>query len=267
MAYSNNAEVGVLPGDIRLIGLTLGFGYAINPKRVPVLLSRLCNLGWLDLMSDGRYKIHDWEQWQASKYDEYEPINNQQSINSQSTVTQHMLTMPIDNNDVAPTKSKSKSKNSLLRNDSQASLFEDDFEAGINAVVVTEIKLREERKRQEALPGDECYQALLDTIEQSWMEDRELSISIISDKTDYIALHALLRRVIPAGFTLGVLQAAWARFMVSTDHFHRNQAHPIRFFCSNLGSFLSASKSRQVGGKESAGDRASRDVLAMLDLP
>ena len=97
------------------------------------------------------------------------------------------------------------------------------------------------------------------------MEDRKIPLKSISDKSDYIALHSMVARVQSAGFTLGSLQASWARFLVSTDRYHRSQSHPIRFFANNLGAFLEDAIPIQGRQGEGKGDRVAREVMAMME--
>jgi len=275
-AYRNHAEVGFLHADLGIIGRKLGGGYAEHPRRATALLERFVSLGWLDKhINNGsvRYELHHWEEHQASKFDVFEPMHtptivgeNKPVSDSQPTVNRQLSENHIDNTHVTPPESKSKSI-SVLRTDShaaQADLFStDDFEAGINQVSIPINQFKTKRKPKPEIPEAEriFYHDLLAYMENSFMTDRRISLPSISNASDYSALRAMIRKLIPAGYALNTLQAAWARFLHSDQVFHRSQGHPIRYWASNLGSFLSDTKQ---GQHERVQDRRAREVRELM---
>jgi hypothetical protein len=273
LAYSNHAEVGFLPDDLRIISGYLGPWFVHSPARTRKILDRLCELEWFDKHVDSsnmsiRYEVHHWQEHQASKFDVYEPIKSQQIAapimpvcSRVAAELQQNAENVVDNKGV-PSLLKSKEKR-VIKNISlaaQASFLDDDFEAGIN-----EIRIPRSRIRKVPVVNEGYYKALLDMMEQSFERERKVPLKSISDKSDYIALHSMVARVQPEGFTLSSLQASWARFLVSPDRYHRSQSHPIRFFANNLGSFLEDALPVRSAWTENKGDRAAREVKAMMD--
>jgi hypothetical protein len=268
IGYSNHSQTGWLPANIKVVAGYFGGTYPRHPARVHRLLNQLADLGWLDKHVDSsnmsiRYEIHHWEDWQSSKFDVFEPKNLLPSGALKTIICSQgapkvlpMGANVVANNDVtALLKSKSKKKIKNTTSLRSVGLFDqDDFEDGINNAGTKVIE-------------PSLYNSLLDTMESSWISERKIPLKSISDKSDYIALHSMVARVAPEGFTLSCLQASWARFLVSTDRYHRSQSHPIRFFANNLGSFLEDAKPVQAKWTENKADRAAREVHAfMLEL-
>lgn len=62
---------------------------------------------------------------------------------------------------------------------------------------------------------------------------------LITDSSDFNALKQLLTRTKDKPqFSIEKLRDYWARFLNSPDKFHRNQGKPLRFFCTNINTFV-----------------------------
>ena len=73
------------------------------------------------------------------------------------------------------------------------------------------------------------------TIEHEYESIR--GVPLISDKTDWIAL-ANLRKKINGKLDINAIITAWRRYLASDRPFHAQQGHPLRWFCNNVNGFL-----------------------------
>ena len=138
----------------------------------------------------------------------------------------------------------------------------DDFENLVNSSPVEQLKLLPNTLQETV--HDVAYRDLLKHIEASWESERKVSLKLLSGKSDYVELHRMLRRVLPAMIPVSALLAAWNRFLLSPDKWNRKQGHPIRYWCNNLAAFLDDDTGNQAPRRESRSEQAYRESLALM---
>ncbi len=97
-----------------------------------------------------------------------------------------------------------------------------------------ELNRKESKRRAAAAPGDPRFAPFIDFIFQ-----RQPKLKALTHVSAFKELKAMLSKTKGKdGFSLEELKACWIRFERSPEEFHRKQGQPLRFFCTNLATFM-----------------------------
>lgn len=98
------------------------------------------------------------------------------------------------------------------------------------------IQNRTEKKAKSAAIEDTRRIPLRDLIFSDYKQRR--GVDLITDPSDWKAFEGLLRATKNApGMTVDEIRSRWIRFLSSERPFHREQGHPLRWFCLNINAF------------------------------
>ena len=105
--------------------------------------------------------------------------------------------------------------------------------------VTAEVNLQKiKRERNKSASADPRFQPLKKFFHQQYEEIRGTSLD--TNASDYKALSDLLKR--QPKLSLGDLQRAGVRYLKNDEPFYVNQAHPLRYWASNINPFLPGRK-------------------------
>jgi hypothetical protein len=278
LAYSNKLDVGILP-DVHTIAKFLGAGWYKNIQRVDNLLERFSQYCWLDKFTrndspDVYYKLHDWEFWQFCDEPEASDFPHHGETFA-SDFPHHGETFPkLSPNFPQVVETVVESKALPRPRVQSTERIEDKARSTSNPIDDLETLINSSPLQSELFENALCqteddlhnsvYKDLLAHLESTWLSERKFPLKSVCTKSDYVELHRMLRRVLPAMIPVSALLAAWNRFLLSPDRFYRKQGNPIRFWCNNLSAFMADDNVKEVGRQESRSERAYRETMALM---
>jgi hypothetical protein len=102
--------------------------------------------------------------------------------------------------------------------------------------------IKESTKERTNIPTPSEQSDFKKFIEEEY--ERIRNCKLYSDRSDWISL-ANLQKKSNGDLTTEKLQIAWTCFLESPKPYHREQGHPLRFWCSNINAFIGVHKPQE----------------------